>query len=229
MKREYKTLPFELEALDYEGRTITGYASTFGNTDLGGDVIHKGAFAKTLAERGNKVRFLWQHNPHEPLGKPLEMREDDRGLYIKAVISDTARGRDALALLQDGAISGLSIGYDAIGTDMGKADEGDTVRNLREIRLWEFSLVTFPMNESAEVLGLKADMAHELEELFDEYKQRLIDEVRAALEEAPTAPAKAGREENAADDDGAEPPKALTPEQEAELKSLRIKLEITEE
>ena len=94
---EHKLLPFALATLDFEGRTIEGYAATFGNLDRVKDIIHPGAFTKTLNERGNKVRLLWQHDQKEPIGRPLEIREDDRGLFIKAVVSDTARGRDALA------------------------------------------------------------------------------------------------------------------------------------
>ena len=155
-QHERKTFEFKVTDFDYEGRTVEGYAAVFGNIDQGNDIIHPGAFAKTLVERGNKVRFLWQHDMHEPIGRPLELREDASGLFIKAIVSDTARGRDALALMRDNAISGLSIGYDAIpgGTDYSKED-GTGVRNLRELRLWEFSLVTFPMNELANVTALK--------------------------------------------------------------------------
>jgi HK97 family phage prohead protease len=156
---ERKVLDFTVGALDFTGRTVEGYASIFGNVDLGDDVIHPGAFAKTLAERGNKVKFFWQHDPAEPLGRVLELQEDARGLFFKAVVSDTARGRDALALLRDGAISGMSIGYDPIagGVDFVKTADGRTLRNLREVRLWEVSLVSMPMNESANVTALKAD------------------------------------------------------------------------
>jgi len=149
MEHEYKTFDFKVTSFDYEGRTVEGYAAAFGNIDQGNDIIHEGAFTKTLAERGNKVRFLWQHNPGEPIGRPIEMHEDTNGLFIKAIVSD--------ALLRDNAISGLSIGYDAIpgGTDYTKSQEGDPIRNLREVRLWEFSLVTFPMNELAGVTALK--------------------------------------------------------------------------
>jgi len=159
MEREYKTFDFTVKDFDFEGRTVEGYAAAFGNVDLGQDLIHEGAFAKTLLERGNKVKFLWQHDQHEPLGRPIEMHEDSAGLFVKAIISDTARGRDALALLRDEAISGLSIGYDAIpgGTDYSKSDDGETVRNLRELRLWEFSLVSMPMNEAATVTALKTE------------------------------------------------------------------------
>lgn len=161
MEHEYKTFDFEVKQFDYEGRTVEGYAAAFGNVDLGKDIIHPGAFSKTLAERGNKVRFLWQHDTHEPIGKPVEMREDNAGLFMKAIISDTARGRDALALLRDGAINGLSIGYDAIpgGTDFSKSEDGEPIRNLRELRLWEVSLVSMPMNEMATITALKEDKA----------------------------------------------------------------------
>lgn len=233
MEHEYKTLEFKVTDLDWEGRTVEGYAAAFGNIDLGGDVIHRGAFAKTLVERGNKVRFLWQHDRGEPIGKPVEMHEDDRGLFVKAIVSDTARGRDALALLRDGAISGLSIGYDAMpgATEFSKTPDGRTIRNLKELRLWEFSLVSMPMNEAATVLALKT-----ADDLLTERKEALVASLRAALAEAEAlvgtsaaqdaapdatnAPADdAGREENATEE-GAEPPTpskapALTPEQEA--------------
>src|SRR5512139_2975068 len=109
---EHKTLTFEVKAIDYTGRTLEGYAAAFGNLDQVGDIIHPGAFTKTLAECGNKIKFLWQYDPTEPIGRLMEAREDHGGLYVKAIISDTVRGRDALALLRDGAISEMSIGYD---------------------------------------------------------------------------------------------------------------------
>jgi len=156
-KIDYKTLPFEIKALDGDGRTLEGFCAAFGNIDQVGDIIHPGAFRKTLTERGGRIKFLWQHDPTEPIGRMVEAREDTGGLYVKAVISDTARGRDAIALLRDGAIGEMSIGYDAVkgGTDYSKTPEGKSVRNLREIKLYEFSLVTFPANEQAVVTALK--------------------------------------------------------------------------
>jgi HK97 family phage prohead protease len=156
MTHEFKTLPFEVTALDATGRTVEGYAAVFGNLDAVGDIIHAGAFRKTLTERGPQIKFLWQHAQSEPLGKVLEAREDGRGLFIKAIVSDTSRGRDALALLRDGAIGGLSIGYDAVkgGTDYETRDN-QTIRNLKEIRLYECSLVTMPANSEAGVTALK--------------------------------------------------------------------------
>jgi HK97 family phage prohead protease len=152
---ETKLIPFSSDVkLDYQGRTIEGYAATFGNVDLVNDIIHPNAFAKTLVERGGKVKFLWQHDTKAPLGRVLEMNEDANGLYFKAVISDTQQGRDALALLRDNAIEGMSIGYEPIVSDFSKYD-GKTVRNLREIKLHEISLVTFPASPLAGVTALK--------------------------------------------------------------------------
>ena len=159
MKIEHKTFPLTIASIDYEGRTFTGYAAVFGNIDSYDDIIHMGAFSKTLSERGQKVRLLWQHDTQEPLGKPVLLKEDDNGLFVECIISDTARGRDALALLRDGAIGEMSIGYEAIqgGTEYGKALDGRTVRNLKEIKLWEISLVTFAANDQAVVTGLKSE------------------------------------------------------------------------
>ncbi|MFA5053612.1 MAG: HK97 family phage prohead protease [Parcubacteria group bacterium] len=152
---ETKLIPFSSDVkLDYQGRTIEGYAATFGNVDLVNDIIHPNAFAKTLVERGGKVKFLWQHDTKAPLGRVLEMNEDNNGLYFKAVISDTQQGRDALALLRDNAIEGMSIGYEPIVSDFSKYD-GKTVRNLRELKLHEISLVTFPASPLAGVTALK--------------------------------------------------------------------------
>lgn len=160
---EYKVVPFDMTGLNAEGRTIEGYAATFGNMDRVKDVIHPGAFTKTLTERGNRIKFLWQHDQKEPIGKMIEMREDPRGLFVKAVISDTARGRDALALLKDGAIYEMSIGYQPMVSDFSKLGE-ETVRNLREIKLHEASLVTMPANEQAVVTALKAEPQEETED-----------------------------------------------------------------
>ena len=153
--RETKQFAFEVASVDGEGRTLEGYAAAFGNVDAVGDIIHPGAFAKTITERGSQVKLLWQHQQGEPLGRVMALREDPRGLFIKAVISDTARGRDALALLKDGAIGEMSIGYDPVVFDYSQQD-AKNIRNLREIKLHEISLVSFPANAQAQVTSLKA-------------------------------------------------------------------------
>ena len=92
---------------------FAGYASLFGIADGAGDVVAPGAFAKSLRARGiERIRMLYQHFAHEPIGVWEEIREDARGLYVRGrLTTDIERGRDVLALLKDGALNGLSIGF----------------------------------------------------------------------------------------------------------------------
>ncbi|WP_090524721.1 HK97 family phage prohead protease [Paracoccus isoporae] len=130
---------------------IEGYASRFGLPDRGGDIVARGAFAASLsriAAQGGKVRMLWQHDPARPIGVWDEVREDATGLFVRGrLLADVARAREAAALIAAGAIDGLSIGYRAI-----RAERDATGRRvLREVELWEVSLVTFPMLPEAKL------------------------------------------------------------------------------
>jgi len=163
--KQFKAFDVEIKA-DGDKRQVEAYASTFGNRDLGGDVVQKGAFAKTIMERfaggaKNGVKVLWQHMPSMPLGIPIHMEEDSKGLYTVSKISKTARGDEALELVRDKVVDKMSIGYDVIKDDYSTA--GD--RLLKELKLYEYSLVTFPMNEQADILGSKSfqDLAGLLE------------------------------------------------------------------
>lgn len=144
---EYKSLSFKAENI--EGRTFTGYASTW-DLDQGGDIIVPGSFKKTLAEAGAKVKILWQHN--EPIGVPVSMTEDSKGLLVTGKISQTRLGDEALTLVKDGVIDSMSIGYRVINSDYNEKGQ----RVIRELALKEFSLVTFPMNEAAIITGVKS-------------------------------------------------------------------------
>jgi Escherichia/Staphylococcus phage prohead protease len=130
---------------------IEGYASLFGQADQGGDIVQKGAYAASIAKLkkvGQRVKMLWQHDPAQPIGVWDEVREDDKGLWVKGRLLDTTqKGREAAALIGAGAIDGLSIGYRT--TKANKNDKGQ--RLLTELELWEVSLVTFPMLPSARV------------------------------------------------------------------------------
>ncbi len=125
---------------------IAGYASVFGVPDNGGDVVLPGAF-EVLAAR---VPLLWQHDTKEPVGFVEQMREDARGLRVVARVVASGRGEQAAQLLRAGAIDGLSFGYRV------KSARPDRVRGLRQLiklDLIEVSLVTFPMQPLARVLG----------------------------------------------------------------------------
>ena len=139
-----------------EGAAIEGYASVFGVADQGGDVVEKGAYAASLAalaRAGRRVKMLWQHDPAQPIGVWDEVREDATGLWVKGrILIEVERGREVAALVQAGAIDGLSIGYRTVKAER----DGKGKRLLSELELWEVSLVTFPMLPEARVAA-KAD------------------------------------------------------------------------
>lgn len=137
-----------------ESGEFSGYAAVFGNKDSGGDVIEKGAFSKTIREDFDRIKILSQHTDCElPIGKPLELREDDKGLFIRGKISDTAKGRDIQTLMKDGVLNELSIGYDAVEFNY---DSEQGARRLKEIKLWEVSIVTWAMNDQAKIDEVKS-------------------------------------------------------------------------
>lgn len=151
MDLEHKFARFGDGLVVSDDAMIEGYASLFGQADQGGDIVQKGAYGASIARlktAGQRVKMLWQHDPAQPIGVWDEVREDDRGLWVKGRLLDsTQRGREAAALIAAGAIDGLSIGYRT--TKASKNDKGQ--RLLTELELWEVSLVTFPMLPSARV------------------------------------------------------------------------------
>ena len=152
MNLEHKFCALGSEVTVTDGTTISGYASLFGKSDQGGDIVEKGAYGASLA-RGRGVKMLWQHDPAQPIGVWDEVREDETGLWVKGrLLTDVAKGREAASLIAAKAIDGLSIGYRTLKAR--KDDKGG--RLLSELELWEVSLVTFPMLPDARV-GLKGD------------------------------------------------------------------------
>jgi len=153
--RETKSISFKMDSYNGDEGTFEGYAAVFGNIDSCGDIIEPGAFQKSLVEgmASNRIKLLALHNDCAlPIGKPLELREDANGLWIKGQVSDTTMGRDVRTLLADGVLSEMSIGYDPVLFDV---DEKG-IRHLREIAIWEVSLVTWAANDQAKVTGYKS-------------------------------------------------------------------------
>jgi HK97 family phage prohead protease len=147
-----KDFRFLIKAVDEKG-TFTGLAAVYGNLDLGGDIIAPGAFTKTIREKGGKVPILWQHDQREPIG--LGTLEDSaEGLLIHGdLVMESPVAQKAYALMKKEVLKGLSIGYDTIVSEW---DSDNEIRTLKEVRLWEVSLVTFPMNPLAQVNDVKA-------------------------------------------------------------------------
>ncbi|MGH6763085.1 MAG: HK97 family phage prohead protease [Phyllobacterium sp.] len=150
---ETKRAGLALETLEMDG-SFSGYASLFGEVDLGKDAIALGAFRKSIAKRGSSgVRMLWQHDANEPIGVWTAIREDDRGLYVEGRLAKgVARAREVLDLMRNGALDGLSIGFRTVRA---RKDAKTGVRHILEADLWEISVVTFPMLENARVSSVK--------------------------------------------------------------------------
>ena len=174
---ETKFCKFDAEQALENGVEISGYASVFGACDQGGDVVQSGAYGRSLEalhKAGRRIKMLWQHDPSRPIGVWDEVREDEKGLFVKGrILADVQAGAEALALLKAGAIEGLSIGYRTIRAE--KSQNGR--RLLHELDLWEVSLVTFPMLPEARV-GSEAkadqDLALELVAAIEAARQQLL-------------------------------------------------------
>ena len=151
--RERKFADVAIGAVGEDG-TFTGYASLFGKVDLAKDVVERGAFARALRERGaGGIRMLFQHDPAEPIGTWLDLREDERGLAVRGRLSPgVARAREVLDLMRSGALDGLSIGFRTVKA---RKDTATGVRRIVEADLWEISVVTFPMLPGARVHAVK--------------------------------------------------------------------------
>ena len=146
----------------FKSTTLGGIANAFNTVDLGGDITRQGAFADTIKKQGS-VPVLWQHQTGEPIGKTTMLRETREGLVFKAKIEPTRRGQEATLLSKAKVLTGVSIGYSATRTGTALVD-GEAVRELLECKLYEISLVTFPMNEQSRLkaAGFSEELIHDL-------------------------------------------------------------------
>jgi uncharacterized protein len=149
VRHESQSFAFKIKSIDDAG-TFVGMAAVFSNVDLGNDVIDPGAFTRTLSA-GKKFPVLWQHQSDNPIGSCTATETRDGLQVVGKLELEDPTAQKAYTFMKAGITKGLSIGYDTIDATY----VGD-VRHLTEIRLWEASIVTFPMNESAQVTGVKA-------------------------------------------------------------------------
>lgn len=166
MTRDVQYRMAEFRAAD-DGAGLSGYASHFWSVDSYMTAVQRGAFKKTIRERGERTPILWQHNPDYPIGKPTALKEDDTGLRFDATISErTSKGADAMALLRDGVPLGMSFGFQTTKSRPGTKDDPldfskykakpADVEVIEEVKLWEISVVTFPANELATINDVRA-------------------------------------------------------------------------
>ena len=138
------------------------YASVFGNVDSYGDRVVKGAFADTLKawdESGSYLPLLFGHNMADPdynLGYVKAAEEDDHGLLVHAVLDlDNPKAAQVYRMLKGRRVNQMSYAYDVLDSSEQKSD-GETVNELREIKLYEVSIVTIGANQETEILAVKA-------------------------------------------------------------------------
>ncbi len=187
---EYKAFQTEIQIKqdDSEGMIFEGYASTFGNVDEGNDIMQNGAFKRTINNRfkrgkGTLIKVLRGH--WDLIGIPIAMSEDTTGLFTASKIAPTALGEETMMLIKEEVLDRLSIGYKVIKS---KLDEETEIRTLTEIKLYEYSVVTFPMNEQAVITGTKAlefmkdsNVIKMLEQLADSKIDAALKELRKSL------------------------------------------------
>lgn len=180
----YKQAPIgELLDADENAGIIKGYGSYFGNKDSDSDIIVKGAYTKTIQENGERVKYLYQHDMNQPIGKMRELYEDDKGLVFVAEIAKTQLGKDVVELMKSGVITENSVGIMPIQ----KENKGD-YREIKEVKLYEISAVTLAANDQAKILDVKGNV--DLEKLSKRYdnlsklirKGNISDELGYAIE-----------------------------------------------
>ncbi|MDR3424390.1 MAG: HK97 family phage prohead protease [Alphaproteobacteria bacterium] len=149
------SLPLRVKTLGGDG-VFAGYASVFGELDQQNEIVAAGAFARTLAKwrrQGRAPALLWMHDPTQPIGIWQSIREDKSGLLVEGRLAlRTQKGAEAYELLKLGALTGLSIGYRVVASQI---DAKRKARVLTDVDLFEVSLVTFPANEAARVSEVK--------------------------------------------------------------------------
>ncbi|MDP2651652.1 MAG: HK97 family phage prohead protease [bacterium] len=142
----------QIRAVAGEG-TFEGYAVVWNVIDSHGTSFRKGSFAKTLKERGDQIKILYNHDTDEPIGKPLEMREDDYGLFVRGQLTAGVKRADETALnIAADVIDTLSIGFKTE-----KDRPAGEFREITEVKLYEFSPVTFASNEKARITGFRSE------------------------------------------------------------------------
>ena len=135
--------------------TFVGYGSTFGNVDRGGDIVAKGAFSKSLkAMPAQKVKLLREHDFNRIAGVWNTIDEDGHGLRVEGkLLLTTDLGRETYELMKAGALDSLSIGYVTKDSERDKSG----ARLLKQIDLYEISVVALPMNPAATISAVKAE------------------------------------------------------------------------
>jgi HK97 family phage prohead protease len=175
-----KNLDLSIKDLDLGKREVAMYLSKFDNIDSDMDMIVKGAFARSIAERGvesesnRKIAFLRYHDWQHQIGKFVKLEEDETGLFAVAKLGTSTKGEDALRDYDEDIIKEHSIGFQYIWDKMEWVEDesvkGDGYYRIEEVKLFEGSAVTLGANEETPVLGVQksANPIDDLKKIEDE-------------------------------------------------------------
>ena len=152
----YKTLDLQVKDVDRKEGIVSGYFSAFNIKDADGDVIHKGAFERSISDwmPKGRIKHLLNHDPSKPLGKILELKEDDYGLFYRSQIGKHDLGMDFIKMVESDLIKEHSIGFnDLTPTDKRK---GEGANNITNVKLYEgSSLTSWGANEFTPLIEMK--------------------------------------------------------------------------
>jgi HK97 family phage prohead protease len=183
-----KTVSIKVTDLDEGSRQVKGYFSSFDTIDSDRDVIRKGAFSKSINERGpqssgnRKIAHLRNHDWEQQIGNPIELFEDSKGLGFVSQMGRSTKGQDAFLDYQDGILREHSIGFNYIPSKMQEVKESPLHEQghweINEVKLWEGSGVTFGANSLTPVI----DVAKGLKD--NSYTLKKLNELTITLEGA---------------------------------------------
>ena len=170
-----------LKDVDPKTRRVRIMLSKYDNIDSDGDVIRRGAFAKSIAERGpesqsgRKIQFLRFHDWEKPIGKFITLEEMADGLVATAELSEAPDGEAALIQYREGIINEHSIGFNYIADKMSVIElDGIQVNDIKEVMLWEGSAVTFGANPLTPTLDVSKGNKIELLEKINKKMDGLL-------------------------------------------------------
>ena len=164
----YKSFDLQVKDVDSKSGIVTGYFSAFGMVDSDGDIIMPGAFKRSIQDWGpegkGRIKHLLNHNPSQPLGKPLVVKEDAYGLYYESKIGSHQLGKDFIKMVESGLISEHSIGFKTL-----REQKGSDANEIYDVMLFEgSSLTAWGANENTPLIGMKG--MKNIEKIQDQIK-----------------------------------------------------------
>ncbi len=152
-KFEHRSLIQELRADDSDEGIISGYVAVWDTVDSYNSRFQRGCFKKTIENRMNKIKVLWNHDTDTPIGRLTEIHEDDHGLFVRAqLITEVEKAKDTLNLIKGGAIDCFSFGFRTVKD---KFEKG--IQVITEVMLGEVSPVVFEANPASQITGVRAE------------------------------------------------------------------------